>query len=168
MTEHDGPGVADVLVGEAHFAEVVQRVPLQVDAGGPAPRRRPAVRRRVGGQFEQARESEIALVTAGSRLGSISSILSPGQMRTALSAVPAEYEVVIVDSPALLAVADVLTLLSEVDGVLLVTRLDVSTHEAARRLRAEIERVPGANVIGVVVNGVPPWTYRVRGYGYSS
>ena len=67
---------------------------------------------------------------------------------------------------SVLASADVLPLLSQVDGVVIVTRVGSSTRDSAERMLKELRRVPGINIIGVVANGIPRRIYRTRAYGY--
>ena len=108
----------------------------------------------------------LAMVPAGRHHGNLAAALASGGMRQALTTATNAYDTVIIDSSPLLAAADVLPLLSEVDGVLVVARLGVSTRDSAKRLMSELERIPNINIVGVVVNGIPPRIYRTRAYGY--
>ncbi|HBJ37220.1 MAG TPA: hypothetical protein DDZ51_21185, partial [Planctomycetaceae bacterium] len=72
------------------------------------------------------------------------------------------FDLVIIDSPPLLAVTDPSTLASRVDGVLLVVRLKKNAKPAAARASRMLETLE-ANVIGVVVNGVG--SRAARAYG---
>lgn len=65
----------------------------------------------------------------------------------------AEFDVVIVDSPPLLAVTDAANITRHVDGVVLVTRIGRNTKPLARRA-TQMLRSLKANVIGLVVNAV--------------
>lgn len=81
-----------------------------------------------------------------------------------------QYEFVIVDSPPLLAVTDPSVIASRVDGVLLVIRLGKNARGAAVR-STEILRSLGAEMLGIVVNGVGKKAgyggyYRYGGYRY--
>jgi len=80
------------------------------------------------------------------------------------AAVEAEYDFVVIDSAPVLPVVDSLLLARHVDGVLLSVMHDhsrvASVAEAQHRLMSI-----GANVLGVVVNGVEP---RGGGYGYAA
>lgn len=64
-------------------------------------------------------------------------------------------ELLIIDTPPVLPVPDALTLVPEVDGVLLVIRIGTTPREAARRARERLLAM-GARLLGVVVNGAPP------------
>ena len=166
-----GPGLADILAGRTSFGQTVQevQVPNQANGNGSAP----------GGNGSAAAGSalratpprqqgggELAVVPAGMHHQQLPTALASVEMRETLRAAADTYGTAIIDSPPILAVADVLPLLSEADGVLLVTRLGVSTRESAKRMMAELERISDVHVIGVVVNGIPPRTYRTRAYGY--
>jgi Mrp family chromosome partitioning ATPase len=75
-------------------------------------------------------------------------------MAALLERVANEHDIVIVDSPPLLAVSDAMPLMSIVDGALLVCRLGVSSVDGAERLLTVTSRVPEARLLGLVVNDV--------------
>jgi Mrp family chromosome partitioning ATPase/capsular polysaccharide biosynthesis protein len=155
MAAREDLGLADILSGRASFGEVVQEVPARGNGnghGGFGP-----------GPAEAAR-GELAMITAGS--GDVSSALSSPQMRSTLTAAADAYGTAIIDAPPLLAVGDGLPLLAEADAVIVVVRLGVSTRDSARRLLAELARVPDIHLAGVVVNGISQRAYRARSYGY--
>jgi polysaccharide biosynthesis transport protein len=64
------------------------------------------------------------------------------------------YDVVLVDSAPFLAVSDGIPLARAVDGVVVVTRPDLTTRDAAERLRVALQRLPQVRVLGLVANGV--------------
>ena len=77
----------------------------------------------------------------------------------------AGYDFVIVDSGPVLLVSDSLLMARDADGVLLSVLLDVSRVSSVEETRDRLRTV-GANVLGVVVNGVVTPSYRsapVRG-----
>ena len=76
------------------------------------------------------------------------------------------FDIVIVDSAPLLAVADTVPLLEHVDAVVIVARLGLSTRDSADRLKALLERVPRANIAGVVTNDVHSGGFRGESYSY--
>jgi non-specific protein-tyrosine kinase len=163
LAARQGLGLSDILAGRASFGQVVQEVPTPAGPNGG------------GGSFRHqagesagpgaARAGELAMVPAGEHHGGLAAALASGAMRQTLSTAADAYGTAIVDSPPLLAVADVLPLLSEADAVVLVTRLGVSTRESARRLLGELERVPDVHVAGIVVNGISQRVYTARAYG---
>lgn len=167
LDAQDGPGLTDVLAGRASFGEVLQAVTVTATQNGNGVGPEHAIGAvGTGVASLPASRGDLALVPAGAHHGNLAASLSRGGMRQALKSASDVYDRVVVDSSPILAAADVLPLLSEVDGVLIVSRLGVSTRESARRLLREIQRVSDVHVIGVVVNGIPPRTYRTRAYGY--
>jgi Mrp family chromosome partitioning ATPase len=65
----------------------------------------------------------------------------------------ARADVVLIDSPPLLAVSDALPLTSLVDGVVLVVRAGVTQRRALLRAKEQLDRA-GARVVGILVNGL--------------
>jgi Mrp family chromosome partitioning ATPase len=160
LAAHEGLGLSDILSGRASFGDAVQEVAVQVGSNGNGVRLGdvPADARPHGG--------ELAMVPAGEHHGNLAMALSSEEMRRTLASAAEIYGTVIIDSPPLLAVADGLPLLSEADAVVVVTRMGTSTRDSARRLLAELRRVPDVFIAGIVVNGISPRVYRARSYGY--
>lgn len=73
-----------------------------------------------------------------------------------------KYDFVLIDTPPLLAVTDPCVVVPHVDGVILTVRISKNARPHATRAK-EILATLGANVIGVVVNGVGA---DAKGYGY--
>jgi non-specific protein-tyrosine kinase len=89
-------------------------------------------------------------------------LLSSEAMRQLLAGLRADYAVVLIDSPALLPVADGAALAPATDGVLLVCRYH-QTSESEVRAAVEALHAVSANLIGTVLTLAPrqgPWTYR--------
>lgn len=93
-------------------------------------------------------------------------LLDSQKMRSFLQREDGGGDVLVLNTPPALPVADAAVLSPAVDGVLLVVRIGRTPREAARRARQQIESV-GGRVVGVVVNGVP-MPRRGRGYYYYS
>ncbi|MEM7200486.1 MAG: polysaccharide biosynthesis tyrosine autokinase [Planctomycetota bacterium] len=87
-------------------------------------------------------------------------LLNSDRVARLLADVAERYDRIIVDSPPVLPVADARIIAGRCEGSLLVVRVDRSTR---RRAVAALESLKGvgANVLGVVVNGMPSG----RGYG---
>jgi Mrp family chromosome partitioning ATPase/capsular polysaccharide biosynthesis protein len=163
LNAHEGPGLTDILAGRATFGQAVQEVPAPISENGNGSAPTHPVASPVA---NDTRPADLAMVPAGAMRGSLTAELTRGRMQQTLQTAAELYDRVIVDSSPVLATADVLPLLSEVDGVIVVTRLGVSTRDSARRLLKELKRVPNINLVGVVVNGIPQRLYRTRAYGY--
>lgn len=107
----------------------------------------------------------VDLIPSGPVPPNPSELLSCDRMRTLLREAVGRYTMVLVDSPPLLNVADSRVLAVAVEGVLLIVRGNVTPREVAQRARVHAEGV-GANVIGVVLNGVDARSGDYYYYGY--
>jgi polysaccharide biosynthesis transport protein len=81
-------------------------------------------------------------------------LLSSPALQTLLGSVREQYDYVLIDTPPLLAVTDPSIVAHQADGVLLVVRLTKRSRPDAQ-VAKEILEAAGADVLGVVVNGVP-------------
>jgi Mrp family chromosome partitioning ATPase/capsular polysaccharide biosynthesis protein len=166
LDAQEGPGLTDIIAGRASFGEAVQEVNVPVAPNGNGNGAEGAVVQPATGTSRQPGQGDLAMIPAGRAHGSLAATLSTGGLSEALESATKIYDRVLIDSAPVLASADVLPLLSKVDGVLIVTRVGVSTRDSAKRMLAELRRIPDINIVGVAVNGIPPRTYRTRAYGY--
>jgi len=79
-----------------------------------------------------------------------SELLGSSKMEQLVASLRDSVDWVILDSAPLLAVADTAAAVRWVDGVLIATRATVTTRDAARRSRSQLEHV-GARILGVVL-----------------
>jgi Mrp family chromosome partitioning ATPase len=84
-------------------------------------------------------------------------------MQKLLHELAQQVDVVLIDSPPVLPVADATALAQAVDGVLLVLEAGKTRRQAARHAVESLHQV-GANLVGVVLNAVP--THRGSYYYY--
>jgi Mrp family chromosome partitioning ATPase len=137
------PGLAQVVSGDRSLAESVQKpgssngssvdsVPDVLTAGVPV-----------------ARKSNDGAVAFD--------LLDTDAMADLLREADESYDYVVIDTPALGEVADAIPLVSQVDGVLVVSRRGKVTRSAAESLR-DLLRGLGAPVLGVVLVGAKPGT----------
>ncbi len=77
----------------------------------------------------------------------------------------AKNDIVLVDAPPVLPVADATSLAVFTDGVLLSVRYGSTRKDLVQRTAAALEQV-GAKTLGVVLNVVPPRAEVSSGYGY--
>src|SRR5690606_13125193 len=103
---------------------------------------------------------ELDVIFAGELPPNPDELMESEQMRELLRKAEGEYELVVIDTPPTSVVADAIPLLREASGVLVVTRLDQTTRDAARQLAEQLRNIK-ARVLGVVINHL-----RVRGFGY--
>ncbi|MEX2140302.1 MAG: polysaccharide biosynthesis tyrosine autokinase [Pirellulales bacterium] len=90
-------------------------------------------------------------------------LLTSPRFSELIAVVRETYDYVLLDSPPVLAVTDPCVVGARVDGVLLTLHISKDSREHAERAEA-ILSATGANVLGVVVNGVPQDDTE---YGYS-
>lgn len=157
------PGLTDVLAGEVELAAAVQAVaigsPAATEIAAPATDRAPT------GAWALAPPT-LTVLTAGAQPADPSSLLATQRMKRILDSAQADADIVIIDTPPLLSVADALPLLGNVDATLLVARLGVANRSAGRHVQDIIERIPGASLLGVVANDVPASEFAGDYYGY--
>ena len=79
-------------------------------------------------------------------------ILGSRRMGEILESLRANADVIIIDTPPVLAVSDTVVLAPRVDGVLLVMQAGRTRREHARQARNTLDKSK-ANVVGVVLNG---------------
>lgn len=132
-----GPGLAQALVeGEALY---LQRVPEST------------------AQPQGATHGEIGVAVAGTPPDNPSVLLTSARVREIITQLASVCDVVLIDSPPLLAVGDSLPLLGIADVTLLVVRAGTVTRPAAERVLTTIDRVnevQRVNMLGIVANDV--------------
>jgi capsular exopolysaccharide synthesis family protein len=127
---------------------------------------------------DAVRESSVHnlfVLTSGKRPNNPAELLASDRFDEFLVWARDHYDFVIVDTPPLLAVSDPGAVASRVDGVILAIRLNKRARVKGAEAKDVLDRV-GANVLGVVVNGVNAkgeYGYRAgyrytysSGYGY--
>ena len=80
-------------------------------------------------------------------------LLSSEEMQRVLRKLEADSDLVIIDTPAALAVSDPVPLMPSVTGIILVARMNRSSRETIRRLQRMVESAHGT-LLGVVATGV--------------
>ena len=92
------------------------------------------------------------LILAGPEPPNPLGLLESSTMRTLLREMEQRYDLVVLDSPPVAAVADAIPLTQSVDGVLVVVRLGQTRRDTLSSLRAQFANV-GAPLLGLVANG---------------
>jgi capsular exopolysaccharide synthesis family protein len=150
------PGLTEVIAGALPLEEARRTVSLSAvgsrDALGNG-----------SASSEDLSASQIQLLTSGVTPPDPQALLSLPATTDILNRLAEESDVVIIDTPPLLAVSDAMPLISSADAVLVVGRLGRTTHDSVKRLRQVLDRVERSKVLGVVANGV---TGRGTGSGY--
>jgi capsular exopolysaccharide synthesis family protein len=133
----EGPGLTDILQGNALIEDVIQ-----------------------------ACGENLSLITSGPLPPDPGELLATGDIRVVLEKLCSNNDVVLVDAPPLLPVADSAALALATDGVLLSVRFGRTQRGQLRQAAAELEAA-GARALGVILNMVPPEVAQgaAKGYG---
>jgi len=148
------PGLTDVILGSSQLDDVLQAAPVSVARGGPPAR---GLFRRGPGRTDPDTVSEVGPVTvlaSGPEPANPPALLGSTRMEALLELLAERFDLVIVDTPPLLAVSDALPLLAKVDGTVIVARVNHVRQDAAERLAELLTRSPDARILGTVANDV--------------
>ena len=135
-------GLSDYLLGRARLEEVV----------------------------EADTASKVHFIAAGARAPNPTDLLGSAQMRRLVKALSETYDLVILDTPPVLAVSDALVMVRHVDATLFLIRWEKTRRQAAMSgLKLTLEA--GANLAGVVMTQVDvkrhaQYNYADSGYYY--
>ncbi|MBI5249631.1 MAG: CpsD/CapB family tyrosine-protein kinase [Desulfomonile tiedjei] len=104
------------------------------------------------------------VIAAGTRVASPADLLAGDKFRSFLTDIRDHFDLIIMDTPPILPVADTLSLKDQVDGFIFLYRTGFTPYNM---LKQAIEEIGEKNVIGVVLNGVEPQKekYYQRYYG---
>ncbi len=106
---------------------------------------------------------DVRLVPSGPVPQNPGELMSSDWMREVLKEARLSADVVLIDTPPILAASDATHLLPQVDGVLVVCRAGRTTTEVASRTAETLRRL-GANPLGVILNGLRGRSLVARGY----
>jgi capsular exopolysaccharide synthesis family protein len=144
-----GPGAAGVLMGAIRMDEATRSVDLSTSSPADGA---------MGRTFD--------VLPAGALLPPNPGELIESQaMETVLEQARSAYDLVVLDTPPLISVSDAFPLLTKVDGVIIVGRVEHSRRDAAERLHRILAN-SGARLLGVIANGAKsggPGVYRRGG-----
>jgi len=160
-------GVTDVLAGRGTYSEALQLVSVSDPVAVAELTESDHVGTYANGNGAGVLGAgRLVVMTSGPQPPNPPAVLAANRAHEMVRRVAEEYDVVLLDSPPLLSVSDAMPLLSLVDAVLIVSRLQLTTKDAAKRLRDTLQRAPHANVVGVVANAVPASRDDYYAYGY--
>lgn len=117
----------------------------------------------VDGSLQNTEVANLRVLPSGPTPPNPSELLGSKRMRSLIPALADKADIVIFDSPPILAVADGAVLAGQVDGVLMVLEAGATPVGIALRGKEELSTA-GARVIGVVLNKLK--ASRSRGYYY--
>ena len=112
---------------------------------------------------EMSSVPELNVLPCGKIPRNPSELLTRPEYESLLQVLREKYDYVVVDSPPVLVVTDASSVAPRMDAVIMCMRLGRHTHEFGRRAFDQLRDV-GANVLGMVVNGVED----TDAYGYGS
>jgi len=113
----------------------------------------------------------LRVLPAGPKPPNPAELLGSPRMADVLSELKRQADMVIIDSPPVLAVTDAVVLAAAVDGVVMVVNPRFTTYQAAQKTKAVLEQVK-AHLLGVVLDEINPngpsgyyHSYYDRSYG---
>ena len=127
-----GPGLTSVAAGEAHLADALREVDVRPE---------PA-----------ADEGRLEVLTVGSIPPDPGELLSSAVVANVLFALKRRADVVLIDSPPMLAVGDAMTIATRTDALLLVVEINTARRETLAEVRRMLEASP-ARALGLVATG---------------
>jgi len=116
----------------------------------------------VNGHLEDTKIENLRVLTSGDIPPNPSELLGSQRMGQLLDRLTELADVVLLDSPPVLAVTDAAVLSKRIDGLLLVTEAGQTRRDAARQAVLNLQQA-GANLLGGVLNRV---SHKGRGYYY--
>jgi capsular exopolysaccharide synthesis family protein len=129
------PGLAEALQGEVSISAAMQTIlPIQ------------------GSANPVGHPRQLHVIVAGSAAPNPWALMQSSVMVRVLDVLRKDHDIVIIDTPPLPHVADAISLLRHVDGVLVTASVNSTRGPEASRLRDQLQGLD-ANVLGVVANG---------------
>jgi tyrosine-protein kinase Etk/Wzc len=131
--------------------------------------REPGVTELVLGQIEQdaaVRETTVTglyVLPSGQLPPNPSELLGGERMKKTLAALSEAFDLIVLDTPPLLAASDAAILATIADGVVLVVRAGVTEADAGQQAMAQLQSV-GARVVGAVLNDPDSKLQQYGGY----
>ena len=110
--------------------------------------------------------SGLALLPSGPTPPNPQAVLAADRSRQVVAELQRRFDIVLIDTPPLLAVSDALPLISRADGVIIVSRVGMTERAAATRLMTMVHLDPSVRVLGVVANDMTREPGSGYGYGY--
>ena len=135
-----GPGLAEVLTGQASMDDAIQSIHLPHGNGTN------------GNGNGNGNARTLDVMVGGATPPNPSELLESHVMQQTLAELSSRYDFIVVDTAPLGVVSDAYPLVRRVDGVIIVSRIRSSRRDAAERLRERLSQLR-APLLGVVVNG---------------
>ena len=103
-------------------------------------------------ELEVEGTGRLRLIPGGATAPNPAVMLGSQRMRSLLEELSARTDIVVLDTPPILAVSDAIPLLDDVSGTVLVARVDYSTRDAVQRA-AQVVEAAGGSLLGAVATG---------------
>jgi capsular exopolysaccharide synthesis family protein len=106
----------------------------------------------------------LRIISGGERGAVPADLLAGNAFRSLLQEMRNKFDIVLLDTPPILPVADTISLRNQVDGFILIFRIGITPYVMLRQALEEIEK---DKILGVVLNGVEmkKYKYYQRYYG---
>ncbi len=128
LEANSAAGLSQLLAGDGRLQDLVQPI-----------------------SFEDSRNGRVDVLFAGAQPPNPAELLGSERMRAMLEPIPEGYDLVVVDTPPASVVSDAIPIVDHVGGVVVVSRLGLSTFESIAELRRRLATLD-APTLGVVVN----------------
>jgi capsular exopolysaccharide synthesis family protein len=109
---------------------------------------------RIDGMLHTVQVEGLSILPSGELPPNPAEIVGSQQMQKVLHKLAEQADIVLIDSPPVLPMADATALAQAVDGVLLVLHAGKTRRRAAQHALESLRQV-GANLVGIVLNAVP-------------
>lgn len=93
----------------------------------------------------------LSIIPSGMIPPNPSELLSSGNLDLLLENLKSQYDIILLDTPPIMAVADGLVIASKSDGVIFVVQVGKASRQLIKKSKAKLEHVK-ANILGVVLN----------------
>jgi capsular exopolysaccharide synthesis family protein len=106
----------------------------------------------------------LSVITGGERITDATDMLAGDKFRSLLKEMRSRFDIVLLDTPPIIPVADTMSLRDQIDGFIIIFRMGFTPHVMLRQIVGEIEK---EKILGVVLNYVEPQRhkYYARYYG---
>ena len=122
---------------------------------------------RLDGSVQKSEVNNLYIMTTGSLPPNPSELLASDKMDHILDQLKNHADIVVIDTPPVMAVTDAVVLAKRADGLLLVIKPGVTKLAAAQQTIAQLRRL-NVNILGVVLNDIPTNRSRYAYYYHSN
>ncbi len=122
---------------------------------------------RLDGSVQKSEVNNLYIMTTGSLPPNPSELLASDKMDHILDQLKNHADIVVIDTPPIMAVTDAVVLSKRADGLLLVIKPGVTKLAAAQQTIVQLRRL-NINILGVVLNDIPTNRSRYAYYYHSN